>query len=218
LSPGWAACRLGCCPSWASPPRLGRIARLRPGWAASCALPGWAGSGGSGLAGISPLGRIDFTRKGLSRPELHGPGQDSLISQLGHLLFTVPAGPGWDSLAQAGLLLSQAEIHHLRHISLVWHQLQRLVPVLGRLQARTGTSSTIVCWSWDASWLRPAYPSSPSQSYPQEEDKTDDMGILKTAARRRSQGLQGQTSMGQAHDHDAVHSTEDGTVLMQAIV
>jgi hypothetical protein len=24
--------------------------------------------------------------------------------------------------------------------------------------------------------------------------------------------------MGQAHDHDTVHSTEDGTVLMQAIV
>jgi hypothetical protein len=28
------------------------------------------------------------------------------------------------------------------------------------------------------------------------------------------QGHQGQTSMRQAHDHDAVHSTEDGTVLM----
>jgi hypothetical protein len=32
------------------------------------------------------------------------------------------------------------------------------------------------------------------------------------------QGRQGQTSMGLADDHDAVHSTEDGTVLMQAIV
>jgi hypothetical protein len=30
------------------------------------------------------------------------------------------------------------------------------------------------------------------------------------------QGRQGQTAMGQAHDHDAVHSTKDGTVLMQA--
>jgi hypothetical protein len=29
---------------------------------------------------------------------------------------------------------------------------------------------------------------------------------------------QGQTSMGQTHDRDAVHSTEDGTVLMQATV
>jgi hypothetical protein len=57
-----------------------------------------------------------------------------------------------------------------------------------------------------------------SQSYPQEEDKSDDMVILKTDARRRRQGLQVQTSMGLAHDHDAVHSTEDGTVLMQAIV
>jgi hypothetical protein len=32
------------------------------------------------------------------------------------------------------------------------------------------------------------------------------------------QGRQVQTSMGQAHDHDTSHSTEDGTVLMQAIV
>jgi hypothetical protein len=44
------------------------------------------------------------------------------------------------------------------------------------------------------------------------------MVILKTDARRRGQGLQGQTSMGRAHDRDAAHSTEDGTVLMQAIV
>jgi hypothetical protein len=159
LSPGWAACRLGCCPGWASPPRLGRFARLRPGRAASCALPGWAGSGGSGLAGISPLGRINFTRKGLSRPELRGPDRDSLISRLGHLLFTVPAGPGWDSLAQAGLFLPWAEIDLLRHTLPVQHQLQRMVPVLGCLQARTGTFSSAVCWSWDAHWLRPAYPS-----------------------------------------------------------
>jgi hypothetical protein len=27
---------------------------------------------------------------------------------------------------------------------------------------------------------------------------------------------QGQTLMGQAHDHDTVHGTEDGIVLMQA--
>jgi hypothetical protein len=59
------------------------------------------------------------------------------------------------------------------------------VPVLGCLQAQTGTSSIVVCWSWDASWLRPAYSSSPSQSYPQEEDKTDDVEILKIDARRR---------------------------------
>jgi hypothetical protein len=51
------------------------------------------------------------------------------------------------------------------------------VPVLVRLQARTGISFTVICWSWDAHWLRPAYPSSPSQSYPQEEDKIDDMEI-----------------------------------------
>jgi hypothetical protein len=92
------------------------------------------------------------------------------------------------------------------------------VPVLGRLQAWTGTSSIIVCWSWDAPWLRLAYASSPSQSYPQEGDKTDDMVILKTDARRRRQGLQVQTSMGQAHDHDTSHSTKYGTRMMQATV
>jgi hypothetical protein len=92
------------------------------------------------------------------------------------------------------------------------------VPVLGRLQAQTGISFTIVCWSWDAHWLRPAYPTSTSQSYPQEEDKTDDMVILRTDARRQRQGLQVQTSMGLAHDRDAAHSTEDGTMLMQATV
>jgi hypothetical protein len=56
---------------------------------------------------------------------------------------------------------------------------------------------------------------SSSQSYPQEEDKTDDMEILKTHARRQRP----RTDInGQAHDLDAVHSIEDGTVLMQATV
>jgi hypothetical protein len=32
------------------------------------------------------------------------------------------------------------------------------------------------------------------------------------------QGRQGQTLMGLAHDRDVVHSTEDGTMLMQATV
>jgi hypothetical protein len=92
------------------------------------------------------------------------------------------------------------------------------VPVLGCLQARTGTFSSAVCWSWDAHWLRPAYPSSPSQSYPQEEDKTDDMVILKTDARRRRPRTPSTSTMGQAHDHDTSHSTKYGTRVMQATV
>jgi hypothetical protein len=34
----------------------------------------------------------------------------------------------------------------------------------------------------------------------------------------KEQGRQVQTSMGQAHDHDTSHSTEDGTMLLQATV
>jgi hypothetical protein len=57
-----------------------------------------------------------------------------------------------------------------------------------------------------------------SQSYPQEEDKSDDKEIHGRTLEDEDQGRQGQTAMGQAHDHDAVHSTKDGTVLMQATV
>jgi hypothetical protein len=139
--------------------------------------------------------------------------------------YSIPAGPGRYSPGPGWIIFIVGRITPLPGKNspppvylFIRHQLQLLVPVLGCLQARTGTSSIIVCWSWDAPWLRPAYPSSPSQSYPQEEDKTDDMVILKTDARRRSQGRQVQTSMGLAHDRDAVHSTEDGTMLMQATV
>jgi hypothetical protein len=112
--------------------------------------------------------------------------------------YTVPAGPARDPWPRPDYIFGRprysppGRITPLwgwdlppRNIFLVQRQLQPLVPVLGRLQARTGTSSIIICWSWDASWLRPAYPSSPSQSYPQEENKTDDMVILKTDTRRR---------------------------------
>jgi hypothetical protein len=147
-------------------------------------LPGWAGS-------FAPC------RAEMCSPAWAGtsPGRTP-VCQLDRFLCTVPAGPGRDSLAQAGLILPKTDICFLRHMLLVWHHLHCSVPVLGRLQARTGISFTVICWSWDAPWLRPAYPSSPGQSYPQEEDKTDDTVILKTDARRRRQGLQVQTSMG----------------------
>jgi hypothetical protein len=157
--------------------------------------PGWAPSS------FSPVGPAAFTR--LGRIRRIRPGRDS--SPSGLYLRNIPAGPGRDapgpgrdSSWQAGILLGRPDYYLGGRISplqgryfphwdifLVQHRLQRIVPVLGRLQARTGTSSIVICWSWDAPWLRPAYPSSPSKSYPQEEDKTDDMVILKTDARRR---------------------------------
>jgi hypothetical protein len=113
-NPGWAGV-----PGWASSP-------LRPGRPAA-PRPGWAGSGGSGLAGILLLAALCKIRLGR--------------------FGCIPAGPGWhfpgpgritpkegrDIHSWAGLLHSQAEIHLLRHTLLVQHQLQRLVPVLGRL-------------------------------------------------------------------------------------
>jgi hypothetical protein len=80
-------------------------------------FPGWAAA--------RPPGR-------LSQADIPSPGRDSLY-RLGWLLSTIPAGPGRDCLAQAGLLLSQVDIHLLWHTLPVQHQLQRLVPVLGRL-------------------------------------------------------------------------------------
>jgi hypothetical protein len=200
--------------------------------------PGWAGS---------PLPRVGWQSSPPAGPELKHPAGPLSIPGQADLAppgcpYSIPAGPdlsvlaGLPSAPYSGrarpgfpgpgritpppgrINLLQGRDLPLRDIFFIRLRLQHFVPVLGRLQAQTGTSSIIVCWSWDAPWLRPAYSSSPSQSYPQEEDKTDDMVILKTDARRRSQGLQGQTSMGLAHDHDAGHSTEDGTVLMQAIV
>jgi hypothetical protein len=187
-------------------PRLGRLRRPRPG---RDVLPGWAGSFAPGRARMCcPAGPVPSPPVGprcAPQPGPAFPQAGIYFLRLGCLVCTIPAGPGRDSLARAGLfppgriiplvgrdihswaglLLSRADIYSLRDLFLVQHRLQRIVPVLGRLQARTGISFTIICWSWDAPWLRPAYPSSPSQSYPQEEDKTDDMVILKTDARRR---------------------------------
>jgi hypothetical protein len=135
-------------------------------WRASISTtPGWARSGGSGLAGITFLGPTSVQYSGWARPGFPRPKPDYLF------------------LGRFSPL--RARIYLLQDILFIRHRLQRLVPVLGCPLAQTGTSSIIVCWSWDAPWLRPAYSTSPSQSYPQEEDKTDDMEILKTHARRR---------------------------------
>jgi hypothetical protein len=157
-------------------PRLGRRPPS-PGWASFFTAPGWAGSGGSGLVGIifpscflqHPAG-LGFVYSGRARPGFPWPRPDFLF-------------PG--RLSPFG-----AEIHHLWDVFFIRHRLHHPVPVLGCLLAQTGTSFIVICWSWDAPWLRPAYSTSPSQPYPQEEDKTDDM---KTDARRRSQVLQGQS-------------------------
>jgi hypothetical protein len=195
-SPGWALSGwAGTQPPGRADSSPGRRPLILPGWACLPAgLAGMVPPAGPGLA--HPAGLLPLTRLGrcappgrLSQAGIPSPCRDSLY-RLGWLLSTVLAGPGRDSLAQAGLFLSRVDTYFLRHMLLVQHRLQRIVPVLGRLQARTGISFTVICWSWDAPLLRPAYPSSPSQSYPQEEDKTDDMVILKTDARRQRQGLQ----------------------------
>jgi hypothetical protein len=140
-------------------PRLGRIRRIRPGQdslQAALANSGWAG-----------LEHFDW-----ARPALPWPRPDYLHGR-----------PDYISAGRINPLW--AKIHLIRDIFLVRLRLQRLVPVLGRFQAQTSTSSIIICWSWDAPWLRPAYSSSPSQPYPQEEDKNDDMEIQKTHTRRQ---------------------------------
>jgi hypothetical protein len=48
----------------------------------------------------------------------------------------------------------------------------------------------MICWSWDAPWLRPAYFTSPSQPYPQEEDKTDDIEVQGQQLEDEDQGHQ----------------------------
>jgi hypothetical protein len=116
---------------------------MRPDRPAPAQHPGWAGSGGSSLAGISfpghhvssRLGRFNIFRLGQAEIPL---AQAGLL--LGRLNFPSPG-----QLSPFG-----AEIYLLRHILLIRHRLQRLVPILGRLQAQTGTSSIVICWSWDA--------------------------------------------------------------------
>jgi hypothetical protein len=211
-APGWAGLpcsRLGrspasplgrkaACPGWAPAPGWAAC----PGWAVSSCAPGWAAC--PGRASFILRTPVGFFRSAPAGPDQEDPAWPGFPSRLPSassgwagldysgwarsvLPWPRPGYPfvGRDIYSWAGLFLSRADIYSLRDIFLVQHRLQRIVPVLGRLQARTGISFTIICWSWDASWLRPAYPSSPSQSYPQEEDKTDDMVILKTDARRR---------------------------------
>jgi hypothetical protein len=55
-----------------------------------------------------------------------------------------------------------------------------------------------------------------SQPYPQERIRLVTWRSRRHTLEDEDQGHQGQTAMGQAHDHDAVHSTKDSTMLMQA--
>jgi hypothetical protein len=168
---GWAgspSLRLGHCL-----PRLGRFL-LQTGFS-------------SAQARILPPGRhFRWAAKLAGRG--HSPGQNM---PAGLYLGTVPAGPGRDSpgpgritsplagFAPSGPGLIPSGLLSPSGINFI------ILCQSWDTQAQTGRSSTLICWSWDAPWLRPAYSTSPSQPYPQEEDKTDDMKIQKAAARRR---------------------------------
>jgi hypothetical protein len=236
-APGWASSPRALLRFPAGPP--GRLPRLGcqagcPGWAPWPLAPGPPFLPRLGCF-LCPVGRDSFylapAGPGQEDPAWPGFPPSPFINSGWATLVTVPAGPGWDPwprpdyplcrsryTLQGWIITLQGRYLPPPAYFLVQHQLQCIVPVLGRLQARTGLSSTVVCWSWDAPWLRPAYPSSPSQSYPQEENKTDDMVILKTDARRRRPRTPSTATMGQAHDHDTSHSTKYGTRMMQATV
>jgi hypothetical protein len=182
LSPGHPPGPGPALPNTPAPGSVSRLGRpvVRPGWAGrSC--PGWAGTALLIRAGIPPprLGRIRRIR----------PGRD--FSPSGRHLSTVPAGPGWDSPGLGRIITLQADL-----------ALSRLGFTSSGAYSSSGINSSascqswdtsrlrlarppLLCWSWDAPWLRPAYSTSPSQSYPHEEDKTDDMEVKKTIARRR---------------------------------
>jgi hypothetical protein len=196
--PGLPPSRLGRhqrTPAWAgaSLPRLGRSA-ARPRLGRRLLLPPGRPCPGGPASPQRPAGpdQEDPAWPGFfSRPPSASPGWAGFV-------YSGWAGPGFpwpmpDYLSPCRISPLWAKIYLLRDIFFIRHRLQRLVPVLGRPLAQTGTSSIVICWSWDASWLRPAYSTSPSQPYPQEEDKTDDMEVQKTTTRRRRQGLQGQS-------------------------
>jgi hypothetical protein len=151
-------------PSPAGPAGQSRAGRL--------SFPGWAGvprPGSVGCASAKPA----LQWAGVAPQAGVGPGQlsragrdfESSWATFAYCSGRARSGFPWprpDYLSPGRINLLWAEIHLLRHVLLIRHRLQRLVLVLGRLQARTGTSSIVICWSWDAPWLRPAYSSSPS--------------------------------------------------------
>jgi hypothetical protein len=57
-----------------------------------------------------------------------------------------------------------------------------------------------------------------SQPFPHERIRLVTWRFRRHTLEDKGQGRQGQTAMGQAHDHDVVHNTKDGTMLMQATV
>jgi hypothetical protein len=212
-SPSWAPERLPrlgrspshlrAIPSPCFDTRLGSVPRplSLPGWAivhlsgwASAPPPGWAGMPPAGLLPAAPP-RAIFPTPRLGRIRRIRPGRDSLQATLCQFrLGRIRAF----RLGQAGTPLARLDYLHGRpnypspgrdllppgHIPRPaltpapcaspgtplgsdWHILHRHILVLGCPLAQTS--------------ILP----SPSQSYPQEEDKTDDMEILKTHARRQ---------------------------------
>jgi hypothetical protein len=151
-SPGWAAARS---PGWAAAWSPGWAVARSPGWAETRS-PGWASSASRpepfpapvgpvwfpGWAGMSSLaGPVSLLRAGASQAGI--PRQAGIyLLRLGLFRCTVTAGPGRDSLAQAGLLLSRVDIYS------------------SRSYFSSSINSSALCQSWDTSKLGLAYPPS----------------------------------------------------------
>jgi hypothetical protein len=148
-------------------PRLGWVLCILTGLLTQCGPPDplpWLGCFAPSwarllLPGCSFL-QAGAPRIGLGRSILVGPASQTRPGRL-------PSCPGW---AKPGFPLPRpdfpfpgqlspfgAEIYSLRDISFIRHRLYHRVLVLGCSLAQTGTSSIVICWSWDAPWFRPAY-------------------------------------------------------------
>jgi hypothetical protein len=232
LFPCWAGHRLPRLGLWLLTP-VGPLA-AHPGWAAPfrqasapagpvrsllrlgrcAAFSGWAD------VTASRLGRLLHSRLGRRAK----PGQADFLH--------VPAGPGrdfsspgWDSPCQAGLPLPRPTLPPLGQDLLPsdyilhpastpascaslatpfgsdWHILHRYMLVLGHPFAQTSILYISCC-----------------QPYPQERIRLVTWRSRRYTLEDKDQGHEGQTAMGKAHDHDVVHSTKYGTMLMQATV
>jgi hypothetical protein len=164
--PGWAdllSPRLGqrsqapAGPASLSPARPGSLspasapagpAVSTPAWAESASPPGWAASSPGGLqAGAPPRPGLAPQACALAGPPgwQAGVAPQAKICRLGHFEHysgwarSVLPWPRSDYSLLGRITLLLDEIYSLRDILLVQHRLQRIVPVLGRLQARIGT-------------------------------------------------------------------------------
>jgi hypothetical protein len=197
-------------PGWALRPRPSRPASSSPGWAGSWLTPaGPMLAARLGSPGHSrPGGPLPVQHP--AGPDYENPAWPGFPLQAP---FVRPgwAGlecPDWARPAPPGpgriISLVGRNIHSPGRINSIQAELYLFWPrfTFSGTFPSSSIDSSALCQSWDASrlglahppslyaglgkplWLRPAY-YSPSQSYPQEKDKTDDMEILKTDARRR---------------------------------